>query len=107
MRRADLVTVAMPGDYGKPRPALIVRDDAFFAHPSVTLLLLTSTLRDAPLLRITVQPGPDNGLQRPSQVCVDKTATVPRQKIGQRIGRLDEATMRTVDAALARFLGLA
>ncbi|MGH9382504.1 MAG: type II toxin-antitoxin system PemK/MazF family toxin [Thermoanaerobaculia bacterium] len=107
MRRGDLVAVAMPGDYGKPRPALVVQDDAFAALPSVTLLLLTSRLRDAPMLRITVQPHPDNGLQKPSQVCIDKAATAPRGKVGQRIGRLDEATMRTVDTVLTRFLALA
>lgn len=106
MRRADLVTVAMPGDYGKPRPALVVQDDAFAALPSITVLLLTSTLRDAPWLRVAVQPTPSNGLQKPSQVCVDKATTIPRQKIGRRIGRLDDATMQTIDTALAKFLGL-
>lgn len=107
MGHADLVTIAMPGDYGKPRPALVVQDDAFVALPSVTVLLLTSTLRDAPWLRVAVQPTPGNGLQKPSQVCIDKAATIPRQKVGRRIGRLNDATVQTIDAALERFLRLA
>jgi mRNA interferase MazF len=106
IRRGDLVTVAMQGDYGKPRPALVVQADAFSVLDSVTVLRLSSDLRDLPLFRITVEPKPSNGLEKRSQVMVDKAATVPRVKIGQRIGRADSATMRTVDAALAGFLGL-
>jgi mRNA interferase MazF len=107
VRRGDLVTIALSGDYGKPRPALVVQADAFDALISVTVLRLTSELHDWPLFRITVEAGPDTGLQRRSQVMIDKAATVPRSRIGQRIGRLDADTMQTVNAALARFLGVA
>jgi mRNA interferase MazF len=106
IRRGDVVTVAMQGDYGKPRPALVVQANAFQMLDSVTVLRLSSDLRDLPLFRITVDPRPNNGLQRRSQVMVDKAATVPRAKIGQRIGRADAGTMRAVDSALAGFLGL-
>ena len=106
MRRGDIVTVALPGDYGKPRPALVVQDEAFAGHPSLTLLLLTSTLYEAPLLRIPVEPDSDNGLERRSHICIDKAITVPHARLGPRIGRLQEATMQTVNTALARFLGL-
>lgn len=104
--RGDLVTVALSGDYGKPRPALVVQADPFQALASVTVLRLTSETHDWPLFRVTVDPSPDNGLQQPSQIMVDKAATVPRSKIGRRIGRLDDDTQRRVDHALARFLGL-
>jgi mRNA interferase MazF len=104
--RGDLVTIALPGDYGKPRPALVMQADAFQALASVTVLPLTSDLHDWPLFRITIRPSRVNGLRQPSQVAVDKAATVPRTKIGQRIGRADAATMRAVDAALTSFLGL-
>jgi mRNA interferase MazF len=107
VRRGDLVTIAMPGDYGKPRPALVVQADAFQALPSVTVLRLTSDLHDFPLFRVTIEPRRSNGLQRRSQVMIDKAAAVSRGRIGQRIGRLDAGTMRAVDAALAGFLGLA
>jgi mRNA interferase MazF len=106
VNRGDLVTIALPGDYGKPRPALIVQADAFQALASVTVLPLTSDLHDWPLFRITIRPNRTNGLRQASQVSVDKTATVPRAKLGQRIGHADRATMRAVDAALAGFLGL-
>jgi len=107
VRRGDLVTVALSGDYGKPRPALVVQADAFDALISITVLRLTSELHDWPLFRITVEAGPATGLQKRSQVMIDKAATVPRSRIGQRIGRLDEDTMQAVNAALAGFLGLA
>jgi mRNA interferase MazF len=104
--RGDLVTIALPGDYGKPRPALVVQADAFQALASVTVLPLTSELHDWPLFRVTVGPSRTNGLRQASQVAVDKAATLPRAKIGRRIGHADHATMRAVDTALARFLGL-
>lgn len=107
MRRGDLVTIALPGAYGKPRPALVIQSDLFDEHPSLTILPLTSELRAAPLLRIEIAPDPGNGLHLPSQVMVDKAHTVPREKVGTPIGRLDEATMLAVTRALAVFLGVA
>ncbi len=107
MSRGDLIVVAMPGDYGKPRPALVIQDDAFDILPSVTVLPLTSTLSGSPLVRLTLEPTPQNGLQQRSQVMVDKAGTVDRRRIGQNIGRVDPELMRVAEAMLARFLGLA
>ena len=104
--RGDLVTMALPGDYGKPCPALVMQADAFQALASVTVLPLTSDLHDWPLFRIMIRPSRVNGLRQSSQVAVGKAATVPRTKIGQRIGRADAGTMRAVDVALASILGL-
>jgi mRNA interferase MazF len=106
MRRGDLVTIALSGDYGKPRPALVVQADAFAEMNSVTVLRVTSELHDWPLFRITVEATGDTGLERRSQVMVDKAATVPRSRIGQRIGCLDANTMEAVSTALMKFLGL-
>jgi len=107
MRRGELVTVATPGDYGKPRPALVIQSDLFDEVPSVTLCLVTSTLRETPLIRITVDPSPENGLQRISQIQVDKVITVARERVGRVIGRLDDATMLKVNRSLAVFIGIA
>ena len=107
MRRGDLVTVAAPGDYGKPRPALVIQSDLFVELSSVTLCLVTSELRDAPIFRITVDPTPENGLRRVSQVQVDKVLTVARERIGDTIGRLDDGTMLKVNRSLAVFIGIA
>jgi len=107
MRRGDVVTVAAPGDYGKPRPALVIQSDLFEELPSVTLCLVTSELRDAPIFRITVDPSPGNGLRRVSQVQVDKVLTVARARLGATIGRLDDATMLKVNRSLAVFVGIA
>lgn len=81
--------------------------DAFQALNSVTVLRLTSELHDWPSFRVTVEPSQDNGLRQPSQIMVDKAATVPRDRIGRRIGRLDTETLLRVDGGPARFLGLA
>jgi mRNA interferase MazF len=107
MRRGDLVTVAAPGDYGKPRPALVIQSDLFDELPSVTLCLVTSALRDAPIFRITVDPSPSNGLRHVSQIQVDKMMTVARERIGAVIGRLDDATLLKVSRSLAVFIGIA
>jgi mRNA interferase MazF len=107
VRRGDLVTVALQGAYGKPRPALVIQSDLFAEHPSVTILPVTSELRATPLFRIQVEPSPENGLQVTSQVMVDKAQSVPRDKIGAAFGQLDTEAMVAVNRALAVFLGFA
>jgi mRNA interferase MazF len=97
--RGDLVMIASSGDYGKTRPALVVQADAFDALTSATVLRLTSELHDWALFRITVEAAQGTGLQRRSQVMIDKAATVPRSRIGQRIGRLDGDTMQAISRA--------
>jgi len=107
MRRGDLVTVVLQGPYGKPRPALVIQSDLFAQHPSVTILPVTSELRATPLFRVAVTPSPDNGLRKPSQVMVDKAQSVPREKIGEVFGHLDDEGLLAVNRALAVFLGFA
>jgi mRNA interferase MazF len=107
MRRGDLVTIALQGAYGKPRPALVIQSDLFDAHPSVAVLPVTSELRDAPLFRVRLEPNSTNGLRQPSDIMADKPQTVPRDKVGAAIGRLDDDAMLRVNRALALFLGFA
>ena len=104
MTRGDLVVVSLPGDYGKPRPALVIQADHFADHPSVTLLPITSHLVEAPLLRIAIGPG--NGLEHPSQIQIDKAQTACRERIGPVIGHVSPATLIAINRALAVFLGL-
>jgi len=106
LRRGDIVVVALQGDYGKPRPALVVQSDLFSTHSSVAILPITSELLAAPLIRIGVEPSADNGLRKPSQVMIDKPYTVAREKVGGRIGRLDEATLLQVNRSMMVWLGL-
>ena len=108
MRRGDLVTVAAAGDYGKPRPAVIVQTDALpEGHASVVICQLTSELANAPDFRITIEPDAENGLRLRSQVMADKPVTVRRERIGQKIGHLGSQDMVRLRAALAFVLGLA
>ena len=105
MRRGDVVTVALSGDYGTPRPALVIQADVFQSDESLTILPITTHLLDAPVVRIGV--GGEAGLERPSQIQVDKVQTAHRGRFGRVIGQVDDATLRAVNRALTVFLGLA
>ena len=104
-QRGDLVRVTLQGDYGKPRPALVVQSDLLEELDSVVLCPLTSALRNA-AFRVTVEPNPSNGLRTLSQVMVDKLSTLPRAKVTEPFGRLDEERMKAVDRALLLVVGV-
>lgn len=105
-KRGDLVTVALPGAYGKPRPALVIQSDLLAELESVLVCPITSDLRDA-MFRVTIEPSPTNGLQKISQVMVDKTVPIPRAKVSEPIGTLDGERMRAVERALMLVTGVA
>ena len=109
LQRGLIVTVASTGVYsGKPRPAVIIQANRWLqGHPSVTLCPLTSSLVDAPLVRLPVDPNPRNGLLKPSQLMVDKLFTVPIGSIGSVVGALDPNQLSTLDLALRAWLDLA
>ncbi len=108
MNRGNVVTIAIQGDFGKPRPALVVQADAFNeTHATVTVLLMSSEIVTAPLFRIEVDPNHENGLSKRCQIQVDKAMTVKREKIGSIIGQIDDATMLRVNRALVVWMGLA
>ena len=104
--RGSLVTIVSSGDFGKPRPALILQADAFATLDSVTVLPLTSAVTQAPLFRISLQPDARNGLKAVSQIMVDKSQTVSRARLGPVVGRLSREEIQQVDRALAVFLGV-
>ena len=108
LRHGTVVTVASPGvSSGKPRPAVVVQAERWLqAHPSVTLCPLTSTLRQAPLVRIAVEPSPRNGLRKSSQLMVDRLFTVPVQALGEVVGQLEPDVMGNLDLALRGWLEL-
>lgn len=107
IRRGGLVVVAVPGAYGKPRPALIVQADLFADLPSVVICPLTTLLRDdADQFRLTIDPTEANGLREVSQVAVDKITVIPRSKIGEVIGQADDAFLLRFNRTLALFLGV-
>lgn len=106
MRRGDLVTVAVQGDFGKPRPAVVVQSDWLADSDSTLLCLVTSEVRDAPLIRLTLEPSALNGLLRRSQVMVDKIVAVRRDRCSPPIGRLADDELMSLDRMLALVLGL-
>ena len=107
MKRGDVVTVVVQGDYGKPRPAVVVQSDWFNAtHASVTVVPVTTTIVDAPLFRVLAEPSTTNGLRSVSQLMVDKLTTVRRDKVGKRIGSIGDDVMQRVTRAVALCLGV-
>ena len=108
MKRGDVVTVAATGSYGKPRPAVIVQTDALPAlHASVVICQMTSDCSDAPDFRVTIDPTESNGLRVRSQVIADKPVTIRRERVGGRVGRLDDKDIARLNVALAFVMGLA
>ncbi len=107
VKRGDIILAALPGDYGKIRPTVIIQSDAFNPdYYSFAVCPITSELRDAPLVRITLDPSPQNGLRSISQIMVDKPHTLKRERCGKRIGALEPEHLDRLDRALTVFLGL-
>ena len=107
MKRGDLVTVSISGDYGKPRPALVIQSDQLNSNDSVLVVLLTSALVNTPLFRLAIAPTETNGIKLPSQIMIDKIMAYPRAKCGPVIGAVDKATLLTLNNLLATIVGLA
>ena len=108
LKRGNIVSIVVQRDFGKPRPALLIQSDMFNeAHATLSVLLISSELVDAPLFRLSIEPNQVNGLTQPSQIQVDKVMTVRRDKVGQLIGSVDDAMMVRVNRALALWTGLA
>ena len=108
MRRGEIWTVAGGGDYtGKPRPAVVVQDDSFDATASVTVCAFTTDPTEAALFRIPIEPTERNGLRSSCSLMVDKLTTIPKRKVGERVGRLDDEDVLRLNRAIMVFLGLA
>jgi mRNA interferase MazF len=109
MKRGDLVTVALQGDYGKPRPALIVQSDAFSDLDSVIVAPLTSsnsTTDHVPLLRIRLEPDASNKLRSSSAIMIDKLTVVARSRVGPQFGSVDPSVLNSVAEAMRGLLDL-
>jgi mRNA interferase MazF len=108
VKRGEIWTVAGGKDYaGKPRPVVIVQDDNFDATDSITICACTTDDTDAPLFRLPVQPNERNGLRVTCRLMVDKVTTVPKTKLGARVGRLEDEGILRLNQAILVFLGLA
>ena len=108
MRRGEIWTVSGGSTYtGKPRPAVIVQEDSFDATASITVCAFTSDPTDAPLFRLSIEPTETNGLRIASRLMVDKITTVPKDRLGEKVGRLDDADVLRLNQAVLVFLGLA
>jgi mRNA interferase MazF len=106
MKRGDIVLCVIAGDYGKPRPALVIQSDLFNeVHPSLTLLPITSHLINTPLFRIPLKANKANGLNQSSQVMIDKITAVRRDRIREKIGKVSPAILTKIEDSLLRFLG--
>jgi len=106
-KRGDVILCVLSGDYGKPRPAVIIQSDFFNpTHASFTVCPLTTHLLDTPLFRLPVEPTKSNGLKSVSHIMVDKMSTLKREKIGQKIGILEESQIDSLNRAIKLWLDL-
>lgn len=106
MKRGELVLVAPPGEFGKPRPALIIQSDAAFPSGNFTYLPITTDLLRVPGVRIPLEPNSQNGLRQPSEIMVDMIQTSSLARFDGIIGTIDAASLQLVEASLALHLGL-
>lgn len=108
MKRGEIWTAAAGSGYaGKPRPVVIVQDDRFDSTSSVTVCAFTTDPTDAPLFRLPIEADVVTGIREPSRLMVDKLTTVPRSKLGERVGRLRDEDIVRLDRAILVFLGFA
>jgi mRNA interferase MazF len=108
MKRGEIWTVSGGDAYtGKPRPVVIAQDDNFDATASITVCAFTTDPTDAPLFRLSIAPTEQNGLRAPCRLMVDKITTVPKARLGYRIGRLADEDILRLNRAMLVFLGLA
>jgi mRNA interferase MazF len=108
VRRGEVWSISGGKDYaGEPRPVVIVQDDSFDATDSITVCAFTTDATDAPLFRLPVEPSERNGLRAPFRLMADKITTVPKSKVGDRIGRLDDEDVVRLNQVVIVFLGLA
>ncbi len=108
LKRGHLISIAMQGNFGKPRPALIIQSDMFNkTHATITVALITSDLIDAPIFRVNIDPTEENGLNHKSQIQVDQIITIKKDKVGSVIGKVDDATMVKINRAMVLWVGLA
>lgn len=107
LKRGDVITVALPGDYGKPRPAIVIQSDRLPATDSVLVCLSTTNRRDLPLYRLPVDPSPRNGLRYPSDIMADKLMAVTRNKVGTVVGSLEPEQLAKLTLMLTSLIGAA
>jgi mRNA interferase MazF len=99
--------VVLAREYGKPRPAVVVQSDRFKGHPSIIVCPITTELRDAPYIRLTIEPTATNGLEQVSQLMVDKLSPIDRSRIGKVVGQAEPEIMERLGTAISAFLDLA
>jgi mRNA interferase MazF len=107
VKRGDIVIVSAPGDYGKPRPAVVIQSDKLQSMDSILVSLITSMLVEAPLFRLSLEPSEKNGLKQKSQIMVDKIVAMPRAKCVSVIGNLERQELITLNHMLAVVIGIA
>lgn len=106
VRRGDIVTIVLPKDFGKPRPAVVVQSDNFLHTENITVLPITSDIADEmELERLLVEPSAGNGLRIRCQIRIDAIQTVRREKVGRKIGTLEPEIFWRAEQMLGIFLG--
>lgn len=105
IQRGDIIVCALQGDFGKPRPAMVVQSNLFNeTHHSITICPITSHKLDAPLFRVALEPTEHSGLMQPSFAMIDKITSIPRAKISRVIGKISTRELQEIKKALEFWL---
>ena len=91
-----------------PHPAVVVQSNRLRRSTTVVVVPMTSSARaaawDLPfLVSVTAR---DSGLNRDGWAKCDQPITVPLEKLGPKVGRLNPETIDRVDAGLRFVLAL-
>jgi mRNA interferase MazF len=105
LKRGDLIAIAMTGDFGKPRPAIILQTDRVVYTDTVLVCLITSDLTSHIPYRIDLPSNAQTGLRKPSQIMSEKTYAVLRRKCGPVFGRVEDDVLDKLRTALGFILG--
>ena len=105
MLKGDVVIVAVQGDYGKPRPAVIFQSNKIVTD-SILLIPITSHLIENSKIRPTILPSQSNGLQVTSQLMTDKMQAIKKEKVGKIIGKFEPDEIKEIEHALMIFFDL-
>jgi mRNA interferase MazF len=106
VNRGEVITVASGGDYGKPRPAVVIQTDRLTVTDTVLVCLMSSTIIEAPLHRLTLAAGKETGLRVKSQIMADKIMAIRKSRCGPPIGRIDSITLSALGKLLAFVTGV-
>ena len=111
VRRGDIyyadLSPVVGSEQGGVRPVLIVQNDVGNRHsPTVIAAAITSRMSKTKLPTHIDIYADRAGLQKDSVILLEQMRTIDKQRLGEKMGHLDNETMNAVNNAITISLGL-